>query len=185
MMEIYHPREDSYLLEKYVKKHAKGICLDMGTGSGIQAKAAASSKKVVKVFALDINRQAVGHCREIRNKKIICLKSDLFMVFRGNRDYRDLKFDTIIFNPPYLPEEKKDKDIALDGGEKGYELIQKFLNQAKFYMKPRTIILLVFSSFTGRDKVNQYLLKKGFRFREMEKAHIFFEDIYCYKIMQK
>jgi pyruvate dehydrogenase E1 component alpha subunit len=38
---VYEPREDSLLLEKYVKKFAKGIVLDIGTGSGIQAKAAA------------------------------------------------------------------------------------------------------------------------------------------------
>jgi len=38
-----------------VKEHAKGIVLDMGTGTGIQALEASCSKKVVKVYAADIN----------------------------------------------------------------------------------------------------------------------------------
>jgi len=71
-MEIYEPAEDSFLLQKYVKKYAKGIALDMGTGSGIQAETAASSKKVVKVFAVDINEEAIKYCiRHQKNKKII------------------------------------------------------------------------------------------------------------------
>ena len=34
---LYEPREDSRLLAKYAKKYAKGLVLDIGTGSGIQA----------------------------------------------------------------------------------------------------------------------------------------------------
>ena len=58
-MEIYEPREDSFLLEKYVVKYTKPgyIVLDMGTGSGIQADAA--SKKAKKVIAADINPGAI------------------------------------------------------------------------------------------------------------------------------
>ena len=53
----------------------------------------------------------------------------------------DEKFDTIIFNPPYLPSDPKLKDLTLDGGKKGYELIQKFLKQAKKYLEKNGIIL--------------------------------------------
>ena len=35
---IYEPREDSYLIQKYLENYAKvDLVLDMGTGSGIQA----------------------------------------------------------------------------------------------------------------------------------------------------
>jgi len=37
-MNIYDPREDSFLLQKQIKNYAKGIVLDMGTGSGISSK---------------------------------------------------------------------------------------------------------------------------------------------------
>ncbi len=185
MDQIYEPQEDSFLLQKYVQKYAKGICLDMGTGSGIQAIAAAKSRKVVKVYALDINEEAINHCKRRKSRKIVCLKSNLFQVFRGDKKYQGLKFDTMIFNPPYLPDDPKDPDIALDGGKKGYELITRFITQAEHYIKPTTIILLIFSNFTSKHNIDNYLIKKRFAFKELEKIHIFFEDIYCYLIKKR
>ncbi|MBW2978746.1 methyltransferase, partial [Candidatus Woesearchaeota archaeon] len=103
------PREDSHLLEKEVLEHAKGEVLDMGTGSGIQAEAAASLKKVKKVLAVDKSRHALNYCKEhLKSRKIKLLKSDLFLKVPKKN------FDTIIFNPPYLPTDKVN-DIALDG----------------------------------------------------------------------
>ena len=90
-MFLYEPREDSELLVKYVKKHARGVVLDMGTGSGIQAIGAI--EKGAEVLAVDVNKEAVEHCEK---KGINALQSDLFENVKG-------KFDLIIFNPPYLP----------------------------------------------------------------------------------
>lgn len=195
MDEIYEPKEDSFLLEKYVKKFAKGIVLDLGMGSGIQTRAAVSKSDFV--IGLDINQKALEHCNKVlKSDKIFCLKSDLFSffdkkyvvfekgLFKGFRDIDDKKnkFDTIIFNPPYLPDEEKDKDVALDGGKEGYELIERFLNSAGTYLADEGIILLIFSSFTNKDKVDSLISLNGFKFEELEKIHVFFEDIYCYKI---
>jgi len=180
---MYQPREDSYMLKEQVKKYSKGIVLDMGTGSGIQALEAAKSKKVVKVYALDIDKEAIDYCKEnIDDKKIVFLKSDLLQVFRIDKRFKSLKFDTVIFNPPYLPEDPEIKDITLDGGKKGYELICRFLNESLQYLKPKTKILLVFSSLTGKEKLENYLLKKRFKFKELDKKHIFFEDLFVYLI---
>lgn len=182
MNPIYEPAEDSFLLKKHLKKHVKGIVLDIGTGTGIQALEAASPKKVVKVYAVDINSKAIDYCREkIQNKKIIFLTSDLFRVFRVDQRYKNIKFDTIIFNPPYLSTEEP-KDIALDGGKKGYELISRFLNEAKPFLKGKTKILLLFSSLTGKEKIEHYLIKNHLKFIELEKQHIFFEDLFVYLI---
>ena len=180
---MYEPREDSFLLQKYVAQYSRGIVLDMGTGSGIQAVEASHSKKVVKVYAVDVNRFVIRHCREsIINKKIVFLKSNLFSVFKGDKRYRGMKFDTIIFNPPYLPNDPKAPDVALDGGKHGYELVVKFLHDAQFYIKPKTRILLVFSSLTGKDTLDKYLYKQHYKFRELEKENSFFEGIYIYLI---
>ena len=83
---MYEPKEDSFLLQKYVKKYSKGIVLDIGTGSGIQAETAAESRKVVKVFAIDIDKEAIDYCnKNIKNKKIIFLQSNLFDFFKKAR----------------------------------------------------------------------------------------------------
>lgn len=199
MEEIYEPHEDSFLLEKYVKKYAKGIVLDIGTGSGIQAKQA--SKKAEFVIAVDISQKALEHCcQKIKSDKILFLKSDLFSFFekkivivknglfkgiKGIENGENNKFDTIIFNAPYLPEDKDDKDIALDGGKEGYEIIERFLREADKYLAENGIILLIFSSKTGKEKVDELIGKNGFKSELLEKIHIFFEDIYCYKIERK
>lgn len=192
--EIYEPREDSLLLEKYVKRLTKGFVLDIGTGSGIQAKAAA--EKASFVIGVDINQKALEFCKKhIKSDNILFLSSDLFSFFERNfinlrkgsfridktKNYHN-KFDTIVFNPPYLPDDENAKDIALDGGKKGYEIIERFLIKAKEFLAKDGLILLTFSSFTNKEKIDDLIQENGFKFEELERIHISFEDIYCYKI---
>jgi HemK-related putative methylase len=119
----YSPREDSFLLEKYVKKLASGAVLDVGTGSGIQAVAAARKKSVRKVVSVDIDAGAIEHCkRKIVSRKITFLLSDLFSSVHG-------KFDTIVFNPPYLPEDERDGAANLK--KQGFPVTEKTLLMRK------------------------------------------------------
>jgi HemK-related putative methylase len=178
---IYKPREDSLLLQKYVKKYAKGLVLDIGTGSGIQAITAAKRKNVKKVIALDIQQEVIDYCNEkIKNNKIVFLRSDLFsdLELKITRQ----KFDTIIFNPPYLPEDARLRDLTIDGGKKGYEILGRFLNEVNNYLKPEGIVLIVFSSLTNKEIINRMILNNLLRYKELEKYHIFFEDLYVYLI---
>ena len=148
---IYDPREDSKLLEKYVWEYAKGSVLDIGTGSGIQALAAAKSKKVKSVLATDIQSSVINYNKKnIINKKIKFIASDLF-------ENINKKFDTIIFNPPYLPQELKVKDLTLEGGKKGFEVIERFLNEVNSFLKSDGVILTVFSSLTKKEKVDEFI----------------------------
>ncbi|MBD3204414.1 methyltransferase [Candidatus Woesearchaeota archaeon] len=91
MKEIYEPREDSFLLKKYVKKYSKGLVLDMGTGSGIQGLSALQNADFV--ISADINKNAVRHVKEEIEKNNIdnikAVRSDLFSYLKNN--YFDLK----------------------------------------------------------------------------------------------
>jgi len=135
-MTVYEPAEDSELLKKYVEKLAKGTVLDMGTGSGIQA--IATSKKADKVLAVDINPDALKVAKaNSKGLKITFKESDLFSNVKT-------KFDTIIFNPPYLPLDERepiDSRFATTGGKHGYELLSKFFSQANDYLEEHGIIL--------------------------------------------
>jgi release factor glutamine methyltransferase len=175
MAEVYEPSDDSFLLEKYVRKLSRGAVLDIGTGSGIQAMAAA--ERADSVTAVDISQEAIDICKK-KYPNIIFLRSDLFSAFEGQK----IKFDTIIFNAPYLPNDDIYKDKALDGGRKGYETIVRFLGQAKNFLAKDGLILLIFSSFTSKKKVDEEIIKNGFDLEELERTHISFEDIYCYKL---
>ena len=144
-MQIYEPDEDSYLLEGFVKKLAFGRVLDMGTGTGIQAKAVRNAEEII---AADINQD----CRKNFEKTAIkFVKSDLF------ENLKNQTFDVIIFNPPYLPEDKGIEDPTIYGGKKGYELIEKFLDQAKDHLSKKGFILLLFSSLTRKKEVDRII----------------------------
>ncbi|HLC73192.1 MAG TPA: HemK2/MTQ2 family protein methyltransferase [Candidatus Nanoarchaeia archaeon] len=167
---IYEPSDDSFLLQKYVKKFAKGRVLDLGCGSGIQALTALENTK--DVIASDISKDAVEFCKK---KGVNAIYSDLFSNIND-------KFDLIIFNPPYLPKDEVDKEfsLALSGGEKGNELVERFLKDAKKYLRKDGKILIVFSSLT--PNVLKLFKKYDYKFKKLEQLKYFFERIYVYII---
>jgi len=179
---VYEPQEDSFLLKEFVKRFAKGVVLDMGTGSGIQAIEAAHSAKTSKIFGVDIDRKAIAYARKAadhrRHKKIIWLVGDLFEPFKSKKYLH--YFDTIIFNPPYLPQDHKVRDITTEGGRRGHETIERFLNEANNFLKPDGIVLLVFSSLT--PEVHNILQNNLLAGKEIGRTHMFFEDIFVYLI---
>ncbi len=177
MSEPYKPREDSFLLAEQVKKYAKGFCLDIGTGSGILALAAA--KKAKKVIATDIDKKAIELCKKnVKNKKIQFIQSDLFEKVKG-------RFDTIIFNPPYLPaikEEQKQLALKISGGKHGYELLERFFSQLNNSLKENGIALIVFSSLTNKDKVDETIKNYLFESKQLSQKNLFAETLYTYSI---
>jgi HemK-related putative methylase len=173
---IYEPKEDSFLILKHIKNYAKGLCLDVGTGSGILAEELSKYSK--DVFAVDIQTEVIDYCIKKYDNKIKFLKSDLLNVFEKEQK----KFDLITFNPPYLPKDKNFEDITLFGGKKGYETIEKFFFNVSKYLKEDGKILLLFSSFTNKEKVDEIINNYGFRFELIDKQQIFFEILYVYVI---
>ncbi len=176
---IYQPAEDSYLLQSFVKKYAAGNVLDVGTGTGIQAAEAFSNKKTKNVVAVDISKRSINHCRKnIKKNKINFVVSDLFDKING-------KFDTIIFNPPYLPEDKReplDSRTATTGGKKGYELIARFFSEVNDFLKDDGRILIVFSSLTKKNKVDEIIENNLFESRLLGTKKVSFETLYTYSV---
>ena len=175
-MEIYFPREDSELLLKHINRYSKGLALDMGTGSGIQAIEAAKNAKVI---AVDANSDAIEYCnKRCKNENIEFRKSNLFSNVKES-------FDLIIFNPPYLPmdeEDEKNFDSALFGGKKGWELIERFLKEAKKHLNKNGKILLLFSSLTNKKKIDSILKEENYKFKEIDNLKMDFEELYVYEI---
>ena len=166
---IYEPREDSELLKKWVQKLVSGKVLDMGTGSGIQARAALEKTK--DVLAVDINHECVDF---VRKKGLTCRQSDLFSTVSES-------FDWIIFNPPYLPEdveEPEDSKLATTGGVEGNEILLQFLREAKEHLNKDGKILLVISSLTGEAKE----LFQNYTWKCLETEQLFFEELHVFEL---
>lgn len=170
---IYEPAEDSYLLSrvlkkqipKFLKQNSNIKFLEIGSGSGIQLQTALElGIKRKNIFATDINSLAIENCR---NLGFNCIKSNLFEKIKG-------KYDIIIFNPPYLPEDKrepKNSRIATTGGIYGGEIINLFLEQSKKHLNKKGRIFILISSLT--KKINF----KGFRKKVLAREKIFFEEL--------
>ena len=166
---IYEHAEDTFLLSNHIRKYAKGDVLDMGAGSGYLSKIALQNK--ANVLASDISKQAVDN---LKKQNIKAIRSDLFSNIKQ-------KFDLIIFNPPYLPEDKdepRDSKRATTGGKKGNEIIIKFLTQAKKHLKKEGKILILFSSLT--PDIIKTATKLKYKPKKLDKQNLFFEKLYVY-----
>ena len=190
-MSIYQPAEDSYLLSETLKKYLKNKIknkeinqenqdikiLDMGSGSGIQAE---TCKRLGfnNIICADINPEAVN---QLKKQGFKAVKTDLFLDINPKT-----KFDLIIFNPPYLPEDKrepKDSRTNTTAGNRGYETIISFLEQAKSHLNNKASILLLFSSLSQPriiiNKAKDYL---GYKMKLLSSKNIFFEELYVYEL---
>src|SRR3989344_7289212 len=178
-MEIYQPAEDSYLLQKFVRRFATGRVLDMGTGSGIQAMTAIGVPSVREVVAVDINPKAVESLnQEIEKRKLRKIKAVQGDLFENLESY----FNLVIFNPPYLPQDKGIEDAALYGGKKGWEISEKFFKDVSNYLFPEGKVLFLFSSLTNKQKIEQILEHNLLQWEELGEEKIAFETLYVYKI---
>jgi 16S rRNA G1207 methylase RsmC len=63
-------------------------------------------------------------------------------------------------------------------------LIESFFAQANKHLNKNGKILMVFSSITGKSKVDTVIKSAGFKSRLLDKQHIFFEDLFVYLVQR-
>jgi release factor glutamine methyltransferase len=172
---IYSPSEDSYLLAGQVNDLANGKrVLDMGSGSGIQGRIAldAGAKSVVCV---EQDSESVSH---LRKEGFNVVKSDLFEKVSG-------RFDLIVFNPPYLPSdsrEDRESSKVTSGGFKGDEVLIRFLRKVRDYLSGDGKALIVVSSLTPREKIEEILLSEGLEWEVVVWKKVFMEKLEVWRI---
>ena len=143
---IYSPAEDSEFLAGFVKNIARGRVLDIGCGSGIQSSTASSKKEVTSVLGVDIDKESVSYCKKnIVSPKVSFLVSDIFSNVKGT-------FDTIVCNPPYLPQDEGIDDIALYGGKQGQEFAERIIVEAGDYLTEKGQIIILTSSLSNEKQ---------------------------------
>ena len=124
---------------------------DVGTGTGILGLAMARYFPKSLGYLVDISDKALEVAKSNLlkyselNSRLSLVKSDLLEVF--NTD----SLDVIISNPPYIDSEDirtlmpevadYEPHIALDGGEKGLEIINKLLKQAEKVLKDNGLFI--------------------------------------------
>ncbi|MEM1577533.1 MAG: Rossmann-like fold-containing protein [Candidatus Pacearchaeota archaeon] len=179
---FYMPNEDSYIMKEelrkiLIKEKPKKV-LDLGTGSGILAIEAAKIAKFID--AVDINQEALKFVNEqikkLNFRNINVFYSDLFSNIKS-------KYDLIVFNPPYLPEDKEIKEKWVKQSiftKDGNEIIIKFLEQAKNFLNENGKILFCFSSLSNKKFIEKKLNELNYKYKLLRKEKFLFEDFYVY-----
>lgn len=146
--------ETEALVEKAVSLAGARRCaiLDVGTGSGNVAVALAKELPQARITATDVSsralRYAVGNARRHGFDGIRFVRGDLFSAFGRSRPL----FDLIVSNPPYiargewdlLPSGVRDHEprLALVGGGRGTDLVERLVREGRRFLKPRGRLLL-------------------------------------------
>ncbi len=114
--------------------------LDLGTGSGVGAVAAAGRAR--RVVAVDLNPEAV-RCARINvllnrvEDRVEVRLGDLFAATPGER------FDVILFNPPYFRGVPRD---ALDLAWRSVDVVERFAAELSHHLAPEGWALVVLST---------------------------------------
>ncbi len=164
--QIYQVEEDTVFLLGAAREEVRcgDLVLEIGTGTGHIAVALSG---ITKVVATDINPHATRYAHK---RGVEVIRADLFKGISG-------KFDLIIFNPPYLPTSNEERiddwlEYALDGGESGRTVIERFISQVSPVLAPGGRILLLISSLTGEEEVQCIWRESGFDVREVRRTAI-------------
>ncbi|HSQ88808.1 peptide chain release factor N(5)-glutamine methyltransferase [Romboutsia sp.] len=163
------PRPDTEpLVEEIIdlcKDKEKVEILDIGTGSGAITISLAKYIEKSKLTSFDISDipLEVGKKNAISNgvdHKIEFIKSDLFSSIKD----KDIKFDIIVSNPPYIPKRDMDtlhtqvKDYepynALEGGEDGLDFYRDITEQSNNYLKSNGILAYEVGHDQAKDVSN-------------------------------
>jgi release factor glutamine methyltransferase len=152
------------------KNSGEGLWIvDVGTGSGCISVALAKELPAAQIIATDISAAAlaVAHrnaSRHAVNDRIRFLERNLLdevaisdvTISRGAASTVNLRdsrqFDVVVSNPPYVGRREKDSlmrevrdhepEIALYGGEEGYELYAELIQGAAYRLKPGGLLVL-------------------------------------------
>lgn len=192
---VFIPRPETECVIDAVK-HIKGhlaknsIATDIGTGSGIIPLALLKeTKKIKKIYAFDISKQAIKVSRI--NAKRYDTSGKIKFIHRNffkNINRMRLKFDIVLSNPPYikmadmkkLPKEVlQEPHSALTDKKDGLSFYKKFKKYAKIYLKNKGYLVFEIGDNMSHDirkifKGKEWVLVKSlFDFNNKERAMAF------------
>ncbi|MDQ4072844.1 MAG: methyltransferase [Thermoproteota archaeon] len=168
---MYTPSEDTFFIADIISGFFGNYALEIGAGTGYLTKILCKNYRIV--IATDIDFNAIKHAKSsldgFRNKTLLCCDVSYPVRFR---------FDLIISNPPYLPQDKEDLfDNAIYGGITGLETTFKILNLAKSSLKDKGKIVIVKSSLTRDEEFGKFIKQNFLTAKIIAKKKLFFETL--------
>ena len=180
---VFHPGLffSTKILGKYLMKLrlSGSQILEMGSGSGLLSLIAA--KEGARVTSVDINPVAVectkaNAARNNLTHMLTVIESDLFSGVAANA-----RFDYIIWNPPFFPQEPEDEAAKAWKVGKGYRVLSRFAEQAGSYLSPGGRIIMPLSSQLKVEEIVHFFTGFGLQGTPVHKQRSFFETFTIYE----
>jgi release factor glutamine methyltransferase len=157
--------------------------LDLGTGSGIAAIAAARAG-AGRVVATDLNPAAIRCVTDNASHYglssiILARQGDMFDPVRGER------FDLIISNPPYLRGVPANiAEQAYKGGEH-LEWFDRFASEAAQHLQPGGRVLMVLGDVADLGAIRERFTNPGWQVRLAARRDLLVESLLIYELRPK
>jgi len=165
------PRPETEILVEEILKilptDKEIIGLDIGTGSGVISLSLLKNRENLRMYATDISEKALKITE--KNAKILKLYDRIKIIKSNLFENIDEKFDFIVSNPPYIPEEeyeylqeevKKEPKEALIAKE-GIYFYEEIIKQTKNYLKEDGFLAFEIG-YNQAEKVKQILKSYGY-----------------------
>ncbi|KUF18122.1 HemK2/MTQ2 family protein methyltransferase [Streptomyces silvensis] len=177
---VYAPQHDTRLLTRCLRREAideDTAVVDLGTGSGALAVAAASLG--ARVTAVDISRRAVLTARfnALRNGLTVTVRhGDL------TDTLPDDCCDLVVSNPPYVPGPsarlpRHGAARAWDAGTEGRAVVNRVCDAAPRVLRPGGALLLVHSGLSGVAATLDRLAGNGMEAGVVDRAYVPFGPV--------
>jgi release factor glutamine methyltransferase len=177
---VYPPSEDSYLLiDAVAPLTSPGTVLELCCGTGVVGLSLAN--KARHVVAIDLNPVAIRNTIvNYRNssllEKLDAVVGDLFTPLRGRT------FDLVIMNPPYIDDDGKANDLSWSGGEKGRQVIDRFLDAVGALLKPGGWAVFIQSDLNGIQETVKRARSNGMKARVIREKVFRFETLLAMEV---
>lgn len=168
--DVYPPSDDSILLVESLDVRPGERVLEVGCGSGVVSIHCAVNG--CDVAAVDVNPKAVAMARrnaEANGVSFPISESDVYENVDG-------RFDTIVFNLPYLPvDEEGLLAKAWSGGPDGLGPLPRLLEGAPEHLNPDGRVVVVVSSLIEPQALHEAL--SGYDVDVLGELKLFFEKL--------
>ncbi|MFB5598752.1 MAG: HemK2/MTQ2 family protein methyltransferase [Nitrososphaeraceae archaeon] len=175
---MYNQNDDTLLLLHSITGYSGSSVLEIGVGSGRICQSL--RKNFSFVVGIDIDIDSIKYCKNNIGSQIHWLCCDVVSAIVG-------KFDLIVSNPPYLPNEDTNKfqDRTIHGGRVGIELTLRFIEDSLPLLKTNGKIIIISSSLANLRHLDNFISYKNLKKRIISSKKFFFETLYVYELSLK
>jgi release factor glutamine methyltransferase len=174
---MYAPSDDTFVLADCIRQYNGRRALEIGVGSGLLLNIL--EKNFAYVAGSDIDLQVLQHCKQQTSSSSSA--NVLLVCCDAGSAFGIGKFDLIVSNPPYLPNDDDNNNNILDptvhGGPTGIEATIHFINSALPLLAEDGKMLIVISSFANSSALDKLVIENSMHKKVVKEKRLFYETL--------